>query len=219
MRLHVSVTFYGIRETHKQVQISTAVYWRQAFRFNTTVRAGLISLVYRQTTKMHAREFKSKSAITLMGTDIERIVQKFRSIHEIWAAPVEAFIAIFLLERQLGVVCLVPAVISIRKSDINMLALKTEISDLFPVSVIGTIPVSTKSNVAQKTWIEHVQARLSVTSEMLNDMKAVKMLGLREKLFKAVSLMRTAELQASQRFRLLLIWMVALCMKISSADG
>jgi ATP-binding cassette subfamily C (CFTR/MRP) protein 1 len=115
MKSHASVTFHGFRETHDQTQISTAVYWRQAFRFNTTVRAGLISLVYRQTTKMHAGDFKSKSAITLMGTDVERIVQKFRSIHEIWATPLEAFIAIFLLERQLGIVCLVPAVISIRK--------------------------------------------------------------------------------------------------------
>jgi hypothetical protein len=101
--------------------------------------------------------------------------------------------------------------------------LKAENSNLSSVAVIGTIPVSTKSNVAQKIWIEHVQARLTVTSEMLNDMKAVKMLGLREKLFKAVSLLRTAELQASQRFRVLLIWMVALCMEspvlmIDSAD-
>jgi hypothetical protein len=77
--------------------------------------------------------------------------------------------------------------------------------------VIGTIPVSKKSNVAQKLWIEHVQTRLSVTSEMLNDMKAVKMLGLREKLFKSVSLLRQVELEASQRFRILLIWQVALC--------
>ncbi|KAJ5140959.1 hypothetical protein N7448_004367 [Penicillium atrosanguineum] len=191
MGLATSFLDFTVYENSWVNQISTAVYWRQTFRFNTTVRAGLISLVYRQTTKMHAAEFKSRSAITLMGTDVERIVQKFRNIHEIWVTPVEAVIAIFLLERQLGVVCLIPAGISI-------------------IAVIGTIPVSTKSNVAQKIWIEHVQTRLSVTSEMLNDMKAVKMLGLREKLFKAVSLLRTAELKASQRFRVLLIWMVAL---------
>lgn len=49
---------------------------------------------------------------------------------------------------------------------------------------------------------------------MLNDMKAVKLLGLREKLFKAVSLLRQVELRVSERFRVLLIWQVALCMEI-----
>jgi hypothetical protein len=63
---------------------------------------------------MDAGEFKSKSAITLMGTDVERIVHKFRSLHETWAAPIEVAVGVFLLERQLGVTCLIPAVISIR---------------------------------------------------------------------------------------------------------
>lgn len=55
-----------------------------------------------------------------MGTDVERIVQKFRSLHETWAGPVEVAVGVFLLERQLGVACLIPAVISIRMSETNM---------------------------------------------------------------------------------------------------
>ncbi|KAJ5698780.1 hypothetical protein N7462_000785 [Penicillium macrosclerotiorum] len=177
--------------TYLGMAVSTAVYWRQSFRFNTTVRAGLISLLYRQTNKLPAAEFKSKQSITLMGTDVERIITKFRFIHEAWAAPVDVAIGVFLLARQLGVTCLVPAVISI-------------------LAVLATIPVSSKSNLAQKLWIERVQARLSTTSSMLHDMKSVKMLGLGDKLYACLSQLRKIELQVSEKFRILLIWQVAL---------
>lgn len=46
---------------------------------------------------------------------------------------------------------------------------------------------------------------------MLHGMKAVKMLGLSEKLFDCVSQLRIVELQVSERFRILLIVQVILC--------
>lgn len=90
-----------------------AVYWRQTYRLGAMLRAGLISMIYRQTTRLKASDFKSKTAITLMGTDVERIVTSSKSIHEIWASPLEVAFGLYLLERQVGVACLVPAVISI----------------------------------------------------------------------------------------------------------
>jgi ATP-binding cassette subfamily C (CFTR/MRP) protein 1 len=89
------------------------VYWRQALRLNTMSRAGLISLIYRQTTKLRASEFKDKPAITLMSTDVERIVATLHALHEAWAAPLEVGVGLFLLQRQLGVACLIPAAISL----------------------------------------------------------------------------------------------------------
>lgn len=94
--------------------ISTAAYWRQTLRLITMIRGGLISLVYRQTTKLQARDFKDKTSITLISTDVERISYRIRGIHEAWMAPIQVAIAIFLLERQLGVACLIPTVISSR---------------------------------------------------------------------------------------------------------
>lgn len=83
------------------------------------IRAGLISLVYRQTIKLQARDFKDKSSITLISTDVERICYRTRGIHEVWMAPIQVAIAIYLLERQLGVACLIPTVISFRMSGIS----------------------------------------------------------------------------------------------------
>lgn len=48
-----------------------------------------------------------------MGTDVERIANGFREIHELWACPLDIGIAVYLLERQVGVACLVPTVIAI----------------------------------------------------------------------------------------------------------
>ncbi|OOF98777.1 hypothetical protein ASPCADRAFT_394152 [Aspergillus carbonarius ITEM 5010] len=93
--------------------ISTAVYWRQTNRFNTKIRSGLISMIYAQTSRLKASDINDSAAITLMGTDVERVVQSQKTIHETWASVLEVGIAIWLLERQLLVACVVPAVIAI----------------------------------------------------------------------------------------------------------
>jgi hypothetical protein len=43
-----------------------------------------------------------------MSTDIERIAGGVTQVHETWASIVELAIAIWLIERQLGVAVLVP---------------------------------------------------------------------------------------------------------------
>ncbi|KAF7716519.1 Uncharacterized protein PECH_005196 [Penicillium ucsense] len=177
--------------TYLGMTISTAVYWRQAFRFNTMMRAGLVSLIYRQTNKLEASEFKSESAITLMGTDVQRISRQFRTLHEAWAAPIDVAVAVFLLARQLGIASVIPAIISI-------------------FSVLATIPVSKMSRTAQKNWLERVQARLAITSSMLHDMKSVKALSLTEKLLACVAELRSVELQVSKKFRRLVVGQVVL---------
>ena len=92
-------------------------------------RAGLIPLIYRQTTKLRLGDFKDKPAITLMGTDVERIVSTLHYMHEVWAAPLEVGVGIFLLERQLGVACLIPAVISLCKA-ISCIMTRLSLTDM-----------------------------------------------------------------------------------------
>lgn len=48
-----------------------------------------------------------------MGTDVERIIVSMRNIHELWAALLEVGIAIWLLQQQVWIACVVPLVISI----------------------------------------------------------------------------------------------------------
>ncbi|GKZ81373.1 hypothetical protein AnigIFM56816_005888 [Aspergillus niger] len=171
--------------------ISTAVYWRQTNRFNTKVRSGLIAKIYTQTCLLKASDINDSAAITLMGTDVERIVQSQKTIHETWASVLEVGVAIWLLERQLLVACVVPAVVAIG-------------------SVLAIGPISGQSGQAQKEWIERVQTRVTATSSVLRDIKSIKMLGLSRVLFSTVSELRRIELRTSERFRKLLVWEIAI---------
>ncbi|KAJ5533778.1 ABC transporter integral membrane type 1 [Penicillium freii] len=167
--------------------ISKAVYWRQTYRTLTMMRSGLISMIYDQTIDMTAADLTDSAAITLMGTDVERIVSNLKNMHEAWASIIEVGIAIWLLERELGVACFIPLVIS-----------------------LAMVPVSSRSGQAQKQWIERVQKRLAVTANTLGNMKAVQMLGLGDFILPLVSHLREIEVKTSVAFRKLLIWQVAL---------
>ncbi|PYH88753.1 hypothetical protein BO71DRAFT_435441 [Aspergillus ellipticus CBS 707.79] len=135
------------------IAISTAVYWRQAFRLGTMVRAALISSLYQKTTFLATEDVKGSAVLTLMGTDVERIVSSSKVLHEIWASIIEVFVALYLLKRQVYLACLVPAIICLG-------------------------PISARLAPAQKGWIERVEERVAITSSMLRDMKLVKLLGL-----------------------------------------
>lgn len=79
------------------------------------LRSGLISAIYDRTLLLQSNKLRDAAAITLMGTDVERIVVNMKNFHESWASILEVGIAIWLLERQLWVACLVPLVISLGK--------------------------------------------------------------------------------------------------------
>jgi hypothetical protein len=70
-------------------------------------------MIYDQTIGMTAGDLNDSAAITLMGTDVERIVANLKNMHEAWASIIELGVAIWLLERQVGVACLIPLVISL----------------------------------------------------------------------------------------------------------
>jgi ATP-binding cassette subfamily C (CFTR/MRP) protein 1 len=50
-----------------------------------------------------------------MSTDVEVICQGVGSLHDMWCSVVEAAIAVWLLQRQLGIACIAPIAISIGK--------------------------------------------------------------------------------------------------------
>ncbi|KAJ6024382.1 ABC transporter integral membrane type 1 [Penicillium herquei] len=170
---------------------STALYGYYTFRATIRLRGGLISLIHRQTINARGVDLGETTAITLMGTDVERIATGFRSIHDLWGCPIDIGIAIYLLERQVGVACLVPSIIAI----------------LF---IMATFKLSSASNKFQRRWVERVEERLRFTSYSLENTKAVKMLGLSEKVFSMIQQLRRAEIATSAVFRKLLVGVIVL---------
>ncbi|KAH8689094.1 putative multidrug resistance-associated protein [Talaromyces proteolyticus] len=176
---------------YSAMAITTAIYNHQINRLATMIRAGLISMIYKKTTLLKANEFKGAEAITLMETDVDKIMTAVKNLHESWASILQAGVAIWLLERQVYVACVVPTIVSL-------------------ACVYLTGPVSSRIGATQKAWVERVQQRLAITSTMLGNMKAAQMLGLREVLFKIINDFRELELLESSRYRKLLIIVAAL---------
>lgn len=73
-------------------------------------------MLYHKSTGLSLSDVDPASAMTLMSADIERIVQGWQTMHEIWANAFEIGLAIYLLERQLGVACVVPIGVAICES-------------------------------------------------------------------------------------------------------
>ncbi|KAI0126762.1 ABC transporter [Xylariales sp. AK1849] len=168
------------------ISVSTAIYQYQNTRFITRLRGGLLGLIYQETLKARSVDSGDITAVALMGTDVERIGQSFMMIHESWGALLDIGIAIWLLERQVFLASLAPVVIIV-------------------VFVAATGQLASATKTSQRKWIEKVQDRLRVTSSMLDDMKAVKMLGLSGVMSTIVTGMRRTEIKTSKVFRKLVV--------------
>lgn len=113
------------------------------------------------------------------------------NIHELWAVPLELAVAMYLLNRQLGIAFLAPAFVAL-------------------LSTLGIIAMSGAMGNAQKYWIEGIQTRIDVTASMLAAMKPVKMLGFTKILTNIVQSLRVIEVHLSTQFRKLLCLRVLL---------
>lgn len=72
-----------------------------------------MSMVYKKACTLNLKDADPAESVTLMSADVERIVQGWQTMHEMWANMAEIALAIFLLERELGVACVVPVGVTI----------------------------------------------------------------------------------------------------------
>ncbi|KAK3322938.1 P-loop containing nucleoside triphosphate hydrolase protein [Apodospora peruviana] len=182
---------YGLIGAYLLVYVGIAVcmgqYQHRTYRTITMVRGGLISIIYRKTGSVSLKDVDPAASMTLMSADIERVVQGWQTMHEIWSNSIEVGVAIYLLERQLGVACVVPVAVSI-------------------LSLLGSIVAMNFIMSRQAMWLEAIERRISATSAMLASIKGVKMCGLKDTLLASLQQLRVDELRISKKFRKLIIW-------------
>jgi ATP-binding cassette subfamily C (CFTR/MRP) protein 1 len=80
------------------------------YRSVTGFRGAVVALIYERTLEVQAGVYDESKALTLMSTDIDRLIMSLTAVCEIWARIIEMAIGIWLLERQLGWVCVAPIV-------------------------------------------------------------------------------------------------------------
>lgn len=72
-----------------------------------------MSVIYQRTTELHKYKLSDSQAVTLMGTDAERICNSLQSFHGCWISVIEIALAAYLLGREVGLTCVVPIVVSV----------------------------------------------------------------------------------------------------------
>lgn len=78
-------------------------------------RGAMVSLIYARTLELQDGVYNESASLTLMSTDIDRIARSLETVQDIWAKVVEIGIGIWLLERQLGWVCIAPIIVTVGK--------------------------------------------------------------------------------------------------------
>lgn len=174
------------------IAVSTGFYWYHHYRVLTMIRGCLVSAIGWQTLKLNTDAMSDpKAAVTLMSTDVERILFGLRSFHEFWAITIQVGLLTYLLERQLGLVFIIPLVVAF-------------------ISSAASIWVSRSSNTHQTNWMEAAQIRIGAISGALSSIKAIKMRGLTGNMSSVIQDFRLQELKLANGFRILLVWTAGL---------
>jgi len=95
--------------------ITTAKSQHKTFRLITMIRGSIVPLVYRHTMHLDVGVARGSAALTLMSVDVERISSGLQYVHEVWASPIDIGLALWLLERQLGLAVVAFASVFLRK--------------------------------------------------------------------------------------------------------
>ncbi|KAI9848831.1 MAG: hypothetical protein M1837_006347 [Sclerophora amabilis] len=173
------------------IAISTASNQHKTYRVITMVRGGLVSIIYRRTLDLSTTALDDSASVTLMSADVERIGTGMRYMHEAWASVVDIGLALWLLQRQLGLASAAPGVI-------------------FLVCTLTGLKVAAGAGPRQKLWLEAIQERVGVTAKMLGSMKGVKMSGLTTQLSANIKELRAEEIRSSRKYKNLLTVIVSL---------
>lgn len=99
------------------IKVCTACYQHLGYRITTMLRGGLMGVVFQHMMSLPLGSIDESSAISLMGTDIEMLAEYFQStVCEIWANILQLGLATWLLQTQVGAVCIAPIIVVIGKS-------------------------------------------------------------------------------------------------------
>ncbi|KAJ4300032.1 hypothetical protein N0V90_005281 [Kalmusia sp. IMI 367209] len=173
------------------IAMSSGIYQYYNQRFVYMLRSSLHTTIFRKTTQMSQEMADDSAAITLMSTDLDRIVQGVRVIHEIWAILAQVGLGCWLLHDQLGVAFITPIIV-IAVCSILLMAV-TRLVD--------------KRLVA---WMAKIQNRVGITAAAISQMKSYKISGLAEIIGSIIQSLRETEIRVGLKFRWLVICTITL---------
>ncbi|KAH7305780.1 ABC transporter [Stachybotrys elegans] len=194
-KAHALVGAYAI--VYIGLALSYCVYQHKTYRLVTLFRGSLISLIFGKTLVVDLSNVSESEGVTLMSADIDRIGASLPLIHELYASPIEAGIAIWLLYRMFEVSMAAPLAWVI-------------------VCLIIGLPIATAAGNAQLPWLEAIERRLEATAMAITSIKTIRLSGLEEHKTQKIESLRVSEIQSSRRHRVLKIYMFVIYLVSSS---
>src|SRR4051794_31449025 len=95
-------------------QIMTGWYQHITFRVMAKIRSALVAVIYRKLIVLKYANVNESAAMTLMGSEVDRICESLHYvISEIVPNIIQLGVAVWLLERQLGAVCIAPVIVTL----------------------------------------------------------------------------------------------------------
>ena len=164
------------------IAVSGALYWYFQERAMYMARGMLATAIYEKTLEARAAAADDSAALTLMSTDVERVIRGCLNIHEFWANLIQAGLACWLLSLQIGVAFVAPLIV-------------------VGCCVVFSTILSRHIGPRQKVWMEKIQRRVGLTSRVIGQMKYLKMSGLAHPVEESIQSMRVDELKTGTRFR------------------
>ncbi|KAH9223366.1 P-loop containing nucleoside triphosphate hydrolase protein [Leptodontidium sp. 2 PMI_412] len=168
--------------TYLGIAISTALYWYYQERFQSMLRAYLISSIYQKAGLMVHVGDGDHAAVTLMGADVERVYTGLRLMHEVWADAIQIPLALWLLQLQLGLAFLAPLAVVL-------------------IGFCFSFFISKRAVPNQAAWMARVQARTEVTAGMLSHIKDLRISGMSVPASVLVKHERETEIDVGERSR------------------
>lgn len=162
--------------------LSRGVSSHMKYRLVIRVRGGLISLSMDKSQRLNVPDAQKNTPISLMSSEIGGIAESLPDCIEIPFIFFESGLGIYLLWRFIqrsGFVIIFPLVFA------------TAVSMIW-----GHF-----SAPAMKVWNEHIESRVSKTSQILSQLPAIKMMGLGPKVAEYIQTLRVRETDVSKTFR------------------
>ncbi|KAJ6785368.1 hypothetical protein PWT90_04529 [Aphanocladium album] len=155
-----------------------------SYRIVTRLRGALVTHISDKNSRLPQTEAKKSAAMTLMSTDIDGIADGLPQIYELVMTSIEVALGIWFLSRFVGKSCFV----------ILAPVVASTCATYFLGGWIGS---------AYTAWNKSIEDRVSKTSNILGQLKAIKMFGLGPVISDYLQHLRQNEMVKSKKFRVL----------------
>ncbi|KAK1475983.1 ABC transporter [Colletotrichum tamarilloi] len=168
--------------TYLGLAISTRWSGQLTHRLITRIRGALIAIIYQNMLTLRAETGNSQAAVALMSTEVERITVASQWCVAIVPNLIQLGFAMWIMSEQLGAVSVAPIIIAL-------------------LSVSAGIRTGQLIPPRQRRWMQAIQKRVGITTEVIGSIKGVKMSGLTSTVQDQIQGLRDFELDESKRFR------------------